>query len=42
MIALLDEVADPDLDFGARVVASQVLTIALSFVFMHEGLGMAG
>jgi asparagine synthase (glutamine-hydrolysing) len=40
MIALLDSSADPALDFGARVVLDQVLTIALSFVLLHHGLGL--
>jgi len=34
--------ASPALDFGSRVVLDQVLTIALSFVFLHHGLGRAG
>jgi asparagine synthase (glutamine-hydrolysing) len=41
MVALLDHVATADLDFGARVVADQVLTVALSFAFLQEGLGLA-
>jgi asparagine synthase (glutamine-hydrolysing) len=40
MITLLDSSADPGLDFGARVVLDQVLTIALSFVLLHHGLGL--
>ena len=40
VIALLDKSADPDLDFGARVVLDQILTLALSFVFLHHGLGL--
>jgi hypothetical protein len=41
MIAVLDDVARPDADAGHRTVMDQVLTLALSFVFMHEGLGLA-
>jgi len=40
VIALLDKSADPGLDFGARVVLDQILTLALSFVFLHHGLGL--
>ena len=29
------------LDFGRPVVIDQVLTLALSFVFMHEGFRMS-
>ena len=32
----------PPSGFGARVVLDQVLTIALSFVFLHHGLGLEG
>jgi len=31
----------PGADFGRAVVTDQVLTLALSFVLMHEGLGIA-
>jgi asparagine synthase (glutamine-hydrolysing) len=41
LVAALDGLRDPDLDFGYRVITDQVLTLALSFVFMHEGLGMS-
>jgi asparagine synthase (glutamine-hydrolysing) len=41
IVAALDEIARPGADFGHQVVTDQVLTLALSFVFMHEGLGMA-
>lgn len=40
LIAALDGAADPALDFGARVVLDQALTIAMSYVFLHEGLGI--
>ena len=40
VIALLDRSADPGLDFGDRVVLDQILTLALSFVFLHHGLGL--
>jgi len=39
--AALDAAADPNLDFGARVVIDQALTIAMSLVFLHEGLSMS-
>ena len=42
VVALLDQANEPTLDFGARVVLDQVLTIALSFVFLHHGLGLEG
>lgn len=41
MVAVLDDVARPGADPGYRTVMDQVLTLALSFVFMHEGLGLA-
>lgn len=41
VVAALDGLNKPDSDFGHRVVTDQVLTLALSFVFMHEGLGMS-
>ena len=41
VVAALDEIAKPGADFGHQVVTDQVLTLALSFTFMHEGLGMA-
>jgi asparagine synthase (glutamine-hydrolysing) len=41
LIGALDEIAKPDADFGHAVVTDQVLTLALSFVFMHEGLGVS-
>jgi asparagine synthase (glutamine-hydrolysing) len=40
VVASLDALAKPDVDMGRRVVMDQVLTLALSFVFMHEGLGL--
>ena len=41
LIGALDELAKPGADFGQAVVTDQVLTLALSLVFMHEGLGVA-
>jgi asparagine synthase (glutamine-hydrolysing) len=41
IVAALDAVGTPGADPGEQVVADQTLTLALSFVFMHEGLGMA-
>jgi asparagine synthase (glutamine-hydrolysing) len=41
LVAALDALGDPDVDFGHKVITDQVLTLALSFVFMHEGLGMS-
>jgi asparagine synthase (glutamine-hydrolysing) len=41
VVAALDGVGEPDSDFGHQVVTDQVLTLALSFVFMHEGLKMS-
>jgi len=41
MIKVLDDVAKPDADAGHRVVMDQSLTLAMSFVFMHEGLGLS-
>jgi asparagine synthase (glutamine-hydrolysing) len=41
IVAELDAVGRPGADAGRQVVADQTLTLALSFVFMHEGLGMA-
>jgi asparagine synthase (glutamine-hydrolysing) len=35
---LLDEAADPGLEFEGRVVADQVLMMALSIVFLQDGL----
>jgi len=40
LVATLDALNKPDADFGKSVVTDQVLTLALSFVFMHEGLGI--
>jgi hypothetical protein len=40
-VATLDEVTKSGADFGHQVVTDQVLTLALSFVFMHEGLGIS-
>ena len=41
IVAALDALGTPGADPGQQVVADQTLTLALSFVFMHEGLGMA-
>ena len=41
MIAVLDGIAKPGVDAGQQVVMDQVLTLALSFAFMHEGLGLS-
>jgi len=41
VVAALDGAGKPGLGFGNPVVMDQVLTLALSFVFMHEGLGMS-
>lgn len=41
IVAALDAIGSPGVDVGQQVVADQTLTLALSFVFMHEGLGMA-
>jgi asparagine synthase (glutamine-hydrolysing) len=41
VVAALDDVTKPGADFGHQVVTDQVLTLALSFVFMHEGLGIS-
>jgi len=40
IVATLDGVARAGADFGHQVVKDQVLTLALSFVFMQEGLGI--
>jgi len=40
IVATLDALGKPGADPGQAVVADQTLTLALSFVFMHEGLGM--
>lgn len=40
IVAQLDALAKPATDPGNAVVADQTLTLALSFVFMHEGLGL--
>jgi asparagine synthase (glutamine-hydrolysing) len=42
LVSVLDGTAHAGLDFGSRVVTDQVLTLAMSFVFLHEGLGLAG
>jgi asparagine synthase (glutamine-hydrolysing) len=42
LVAALDGLRDPDADFGHQVITDQVLTLALSFVFMQEGLGITG
>ena len=31
----------PDVDFGHRMITDRVLTLAVSFVFIYEGLGMS-
>jgi len=41
VVASLDDVAKSGADFGHQVVMDQALTLALSFVFMHEGLGIS-
>jgi asparagine synthase (glutamine-hydrolysing) len=41
VVAALDGLARPGADSGHAVVMDQVLTLALSFVFMHEGLRMS-
>lgn len=41
VVATLDAISKPGSDFGHQVITDQVLTLALSFVFMHEGLGMS-
>ncbi len=41
VVAALDGLTKPGADAGLRVVMDQVLTLALSFVFMHEGLGLS-
>jgi len=41
VVAALDGLGAPGASFGHQVVTDQVLTLALSFVFMHEGLGMS-
>ena len=41
IVKILDDVAKTGSDFGHQVVNDQVLTLALSFVFMHEGLGIS-
>jgi len=41
LVATLDHLAKPETDVGQRVVMDQVLTLALSYVFMHEGLGLS-
>ncbi len=40
VIGVLDSLTDSTLDFGDRVVLDQVLTLALSFAFLHQGLGL--
>lgn len=41
VVAALDKVGDPSADAGYRTVMDQVLTMTLSLVFMHEGLGLS-
>jgi asparagine synthase (glutamine-hydrolysing) len=41
VVAALDGLATPGADAGHRVVMDQVLTLALSYAFMHEGLRMS-
>jgi asparagine synthase (glutamine-hydrolysing) len=36
----LDGLLEDEMDFGARIVADQVLTLALSCVLLQEGLGL--
>ena len=40
LVATLDALDKPDADFGQALVTDQVLTLAMSFVFMHEGLSV--
>jgi len=40
VIGLLDSVGSSNLDFGDRVVLDQALTLALSYAFLNEGLGV--
>jgi asparagine synthase (glutamine-hydrolysing) len=40
VVAVLDGL-DREADFGRHVVTDQMLTVALSFVFIHEGLGLS-
>jgi asparagine synthase (glutamine-hydrolysing) len=40
VVAALDALNNQNADFGRQIVTDQVLTLALSFVFMHEGLGI--
>ena len=41
IVAELDSLQDPSMDTGQRTVMDQQRTMALSFVFMHEGLGIS-
>src|SRR6185312_380957 len=41
VVPTLDGLTKPGADPAHQVVMDQVLTLALSFVFMHEGLGLA-
>jgi hypothetical protein len=41
VVAILDSATKDGADFGHAVVSDQVLTVALSLVFMHEGLGIS-
>jgi len=41
LVAALDALGKHDSPFGHPVVMDQVLTLALSFVFMQEGLGLS-
>jgi len=41
IVAALDAIGRPGTSVGRQVVADQTLTLAMNFLFMHEGLGMA-
>jgi hypothetical protein len=41
IVATLDRLKDGSADFGQQVVTDQVLMLALSYAFMHEGLGLS-
>ena len=41
MVAIRHSATHPDAGTSRQVVADQTLTLAMNFLFMHEGLGMA-
>jgi asparagine synthase (glutamine-hydrolysing) len=41
IVAQLDALARPGTDTNQHIVVDQTLTLALSYVFMHEGLGLS-